>query len=219
MPSTRQEASNTRSSSISGKDLEISKENDRVVIRFAYDKEIELVGPVYLLIKYARPLPVNMTRRRSVTERSPGPRPPLRSELLDALQAPGLHLRRPALLERALTHKQFRRSDHNERLEFLGDSVLNAAVSACCSTASPRSAEGDLTRVRAHLVREDMLHRIALSLDLPAGAAPVRGRSPRRRRPARVDPGRCARSGDRCRLPRCRLRACRGAGRAACSRR
>jgi len=40
-------------SSVSGKDLDITKENDRVVISFAYEKEIELVGPVYLLIKYA----------------------------------------------------------------------------------------------------------------------------------------------------------------------
>lgn len=38
--------------SISGKDLDITKENDRVVIRFAYNKEIELIAPVYLLIKY-----------------------------------------------------------------------------------------------------------------------------------------------------------------------
>jgi hydroxylamine reductase (hybrid-cluster protein) len=38
--------------SISGKDLEISKENDRIVVGFAYDKEIELFGPVSLLIKY-----------------------------------------------------------------------------------------------------------------------------------------------------------------------
>lgn len=38
--------------SISGKDLEITKENDKVVIRFAYDKEIELIKPVYLLVKY-----------------------------------------------------------------------------------------------------------------------------------------------------------------------
>jgi Domain of unknown function (DUF4845) len=38
--------------SISGKDLDITKENDRIVIRFAYAKEIELVAPVYLLIKY-----------------------------------------------------------------------------------------------------------------------------------------------------------------------
>ena len=37
---------------ISGKDLNITKENDRVVIRFAYEKEVELFGPVFLLIKY-----------------------------------------------------------------------------------------------------------------------------------------------------------------------
>lgn len=39
-------------SSISAKDLKITKENDKVVISFAYDKEIELISPVYLLIKY-----------------------------------------------------------------------------------------------------------------------------------------------------------------------
>lgn len=39
-------------SSISAKDLNITKENDKVVISFAYDKEIELMSPVYLLIKY-----------------------------------------------------------------------------------------------------------------------------------------------------------------------
>lgn len=38
--------------SVGGKDLEITKENDRVVIRFAYDKELELISPVFLLIKY-----------------------------------------------------------------------------------------------------------------------------------------------------------------------
>lgn len=38
--------------SISGKDLQITKENERVVVAFAYDKEIEIIAPVYLLIKY-----------------------------------------------------------------------------------------------------------------------------------------------------------------------
>lgn len=38
--------------SITSKDLDITKENDKVVIRFAYDKQIELMDPVYLLIKY-----------------------------------------------------------------------------------------------------------------------------------------------------------------------
>ena len=39
-------------SSISAKDLEITKENERLVIRFAYDKEIPLIEPVFLLVKY-----------------------------------------------------------------------------------------------------------------------------------------------------------------------
>ena len=38
--------------SISGKDLEVTKVDDKVVVRFAYDKEIPLFGPAYLLIKY-----------------------------------------------------------------------------------------------------------------------------------------------------------------------
>jgi hypothetical protein len=38
--------------SVSGKDLDITKENDKVVISFAYDKEVEIMSPVYLLIKY-----------------------------------------------------------------------------------------------------------------------------------------------------------------------
>jgi len=40
-------------SSVAAKDLDITKENDRVVISFAYEKEIEIAGPVFLLIKYA----------------------------------------------------------------------------------------------------------------------------------------------------------------------
>jgi type II secretory pathway pseudopilin PulG len=39
-------------SAISGKDLEVTKENEKLVIRFAYDKEIPIVEPVYLLLKY-----------------------------------------------------------------------------------------------------------------------------------------------------------------------
>ena len=38
--------------SITGKDLDITKENDKIVISFAYDKEVEIMSPVYLLIKY-----------------------------------------------------------------------------------------------------------------------------------------------------------------------
>ena len=70
------------------------------------------------------------------------------------------------LLRRALTHRSCG-ADHNERLEFLGDAVLNLAVSTLLYERFSGSDEGDLTRVRAHLVREDSLHRAALGLGLP----------------------------------------------------
>ena len=70
------------------------------------------------------------------------------------------------LLRRALTHRSHG-SEHNERLEFLGDAVLSLAVSALLFERFAGSDEGDLTRVRAHLVREDSLHRVALELELP----------------------------------------------------
>lgn len=71
-----------------------------------------------------------------------------------------------ALLRRALTHKSFG-AEQNERLEFLGDSVLNLAVSDLLYRQFARNDEGDLTRVRAHLVRQDTLHQLALTLRLP----------------------------------------------------
>jgi ribonuclease-3 len=70
------------------------------------------------------------------------------------------------LLRRALTHRSFS-SEHNERLEFLGDAVLSLAISSLLYEHFSGSDEGDLTRVRAHLVREDSLHRVALQLGLP----------------------------------------------------
>ncbi len=86
---------------------------------------------------------------------------------LDALQARlGHRFEDAGLLQRALTHRSFG-ADHNERLEFLGDAVLNLAVSSLLFDRFAGSDEGDLTRVRAHLVREDSLHRAALQLGLP----------------------------------------------------
>ena len=78
----------------------------------------------------------------------------------------GYRFQQPRLLQRALTHRSFG-ADHNERLEFLGDAVLSVAVSTLLFERFSGSDEGDLTRVRAHLVREDSLHRVALSLGLP----------------------------------------------------
>jgi ribonuclease-3 len=71
----------------------------------------------------------------------------------------------PRLLERALTHRSFS-SDHNERLEFLGDSVLNLAVASLLYQRLSALPEGDLSRVRANLVKQDTLHRVAVELKL-----------------------------------------------------
>ncbi|MFT3814104.1 MAG: ribonuclease III [Acidovorax sp.] len=72
----------------------------------------------------------------------------------------------PALLQRAITHRSYS-AEHNERLEFLGDSVLNLAVSSLLYARLARLPEGDLSRVRANLVKQDTLHQIALRLQLP----------------------------------------------------
>jgi ribonuclease-3 len=71
-----------------------------------------------------------------------------------------------SLLTQALTHRSFS-SDHYERLEFLGDSVLNLAVSDLLYTRLRDLPEGDLSRVRANLVKQDTLHQLAVGLGLP----------------------------------------------------
>ncbi|MDM4767485.1 ribonuclease III [Pelomonas sp. SE-A7] len=89
------------------------------------------------------------------------------SAALDALQKRlGHRFAEPGLLQRALTHRSFG-ADHNERLEFLGDAVLSLAVSSLLFEHFGNSDEGDLTRIRAHLVREDSLYKLALGLGLP----------------------------------------------------
>lgn len=69
------------------------------------------------------------------------------------------------LLLTALTHRSHS-SPHNERLEFLGDGVLNCAIAAELYRRYPQLPEGDLSRLRAHLVRQDSLHKLALAIRL-----------------------------------------------------
>jgi ribonuclease-3 len=86
----------------------------------------------------------------------------------DALSAAlGHAFRRPALLRQALTHRSFA-ADHNERLEFIGDSVLNCAIALLLYERFPQMPEGDLSRMRASLVNRDTLYRHAVALDLGA---------------------------------------------------
>lgn len=71
----------------------------------------------------------------------------------------------PKHLEMALTHRSAS-SRHNERLEFLGDSILNAVISTALYHRFPHQNEGQLSRLRAHLVKGDTLAEIASSLNL-----------------------------------------------------
>ena len=85
---------------------------------------------------------------------------------LDALQQRLHHqFADQALLKRAVTHRSFS-ADHNERLEFLGDSVLNLAISSLLFKRMRDLPEGELSRVRALLVRQESLHTIATRLQL-----------------------------------------------------
>ena len=79
----------------------------------------------------------------------------------------GHAFRRPELFKQALTHRSFG-AEHNERLEFVGDAVLNCVVAAVLYERFPHIPEGDLSRVRANLVNRDMLARLARKLDLGA---------------------------------------------------
>ncbi len=77
----------------------------------------------------------------------------------------GYVFRTPALLAQALTHRSVG-VPNNERLEFLGDSVLNCTIAEALYQAFPRLPEGDLSRLRAHLVKQQTLYEIAQRLDL-----------------------------------------------------
>lgn len=85
---------------------------------------------------------------------------------LDSLQEQlGHRFRDPRLLLQALTHRSHS-TPHNERVEFLGDGVLNCIVAAELYTRFPGLKEGELSRLRASLVREERLHEIAAGLAL-----------------------------------------------------
>ena len=73
--------------------------------------------------------------------------------------------RQPELLNLALSHRS-RGNPNNERLEFLGDAVLNMVVAALLYHARPEVPEGDLSRLRARIVRERTLAEVARELEL-----------------------------------------------------
>ena len=83
----------------------------------------------------------------------------------------GYKFKNPELLEIALTHTSYANESrtpvkHNERLEFLGDSVLGFVTAEYLFARHPDSPEGELTRIRAALVCEESLHEVAQKLEL-----------------------------------------------------
>ncbi|MEA2019184.1 MAG: ribonuclease III [Campylobacterota bacterium] len=70
------------------------------------------------------------------------------------------------LIIEALTHKSYKKVFNNERLEFLGDAVLNLIVGEFLFNQFPSSAEGDLSKIRASLVNEKGFTKLALAINL-----------------------------------------------------
>jgi ribonuclease-3 len=77
----------------------------------------------------------------------------------------GYEPREPALFRAALTHRSAL-GPNNERLEFLGDAVLNLVVAHHLYAAFPDATEGDLSRLRARVVSGEPLAEVAASLEL-----------------------------------------------------
>jgi ribonuclease-3 len=94
----------------------------------------------------------------------------------------GLSFSNPSLLARALTHRSFVNEspnavEDNERLEFLGDAVLDFVVGAWVYQNCPEMAEGELTRTRSALVRNEQLAEFARVLRLGQALRMGRGES------------------------------------------
>ena len=77
----------------------------------------------------------------------------------------GYVFKQPQLLQRALTHRSYA-PEHNERLEFLGDSILGCVIAKHLYNSYPLLSEGELSRLRSGLVKEETLAILALELDL-----------------------------------------------------
>lgn len=80
----------------------------------------------------------------------------------------GYTFRQQDLLEQALTHRSYSRTANNERLEFFGDSILNLVISKYIYRQFPDADEGELSRIRASLVKQETLALVAMDMGLGA---------------------------------------------------
>ncbi len=116
---------------------------------------------------------VERRRRKKAAPRKPGKRPrrrrPRPGDVKGLAAALDIEPRHPGLLRQALTHKSAEQELgllSNERLEFLGDSVLDLVLAEHLFKGHPDLAEGDLTKLKAVAVSEPVLAAIARELDL-----------------------------------------------------
>ncbi|MRJ02722.1 MAG: ribonuclease III [Epsilonproteobacteria bacterium] len=78
----------------------------------------------------------------------------------------GYHFKDRELLQEALTHKSFKSPVNNERLEFLGDAVLDLIVGEYLYKRFPKANEGELSKLRASLVNEEGFAKLAQKIDI-----------------------------------------------------
>jgi len=100
----------------------------------------------------------------------------------------------------ALTHRSYA-GRNNERLEFLGDAILNFVAGEALFERFPQAREGQLSRLRARLVKGETLARLARGFDLGEYLRLGSGGAEKRRFPPRIDPGRCPGGADWRHLP------------------
>jgi len=94
---------------------------------------------------------------------TPKERPPSGNKAL--CEQLGYVFAQPQLLQRALTHRSYA-PEHYERLEFLGDSILGCVIAKYLYTAYPKLSEGELSRLRSNLIKEETLAKLARQIDL-----------------------------------------------------
>ena len=186
-----------------GKDLSLENRGRVRVIRVRYQPVIPLMFNVSALLEFDHTREVRALNRAHADDSrdgggraTPGAVAELGRRLRYAFSDPGL-------LERALTHRSKSQNNY-ERLEFLGDSILNFVVSAELFERYPALTEGELTRLRAALVRQQTLAELAPRARARRLPRAWRRRAQKRRLRSRLDSRRHPRSRLRRGLPRWR---------------
>ncbi len=90
----------------------------------------------------------------------------MRAEIVSLCEKLNYRFKNPELLEDALSHRSFRGNKNNERLEYLGDAVLNFVIAAALFRQNIKAREGELSRLRASLVRGETLTDLAQEFNL-----------------------------------------------------